>query len=66
MEVKMSNPQIHKSPDHATALDITLAIIAKTDFSMSAGTSGPEGNGKKAGEFANAIFNSVLDNLQRK
>lgn len=65
MEVKMSNSLAPVSPAHAAALDITLAIIAKSDF-VSAGTAGPDAYGKRASDFANAIFNSVLENLQKK
>ena len=62
----MSTSLTSKSATHAAALDITLAILAKTEFKAAGGTSSADFYGKKAAEFANAIFNSALENLQKK
>lgn len=62
----MSNSLSPKSPANAAALDITMAVIAKTEFVIDDGLRTPEDNGKRAAAFANALFNGVLENLQKK
>lgn len=61
----MSNSLTPKSPANAAALDITLAVIANTTFAVNANAKTPAENGAAAAEFANAIFNSVLENIKQ-
>lgn len=61
----MSNSLSNRSPEHAAALDITLAIIANSNPLTSSGPKNSAEYGERAASYANAIFNKVLENLQK-
>ncbi|MFP6861236.1 hypothetical protein [Pseudomonas sp.] len=63
----MSNSLSSKSANHAAALDITLAALAKLDLiPYRSGTKTAEWTGDEIAKFANAVFNATLKNLQDK
>ncbi|MBO2926009.1 hypothetical protein [Metapseudomonas otitidis] len=60
----MSNAVESKKPVYATALELTLAVAAKTDFNaLPSGNNSATSKGMAAANYINNVFNGIVDNM---